>query len=70
MITLFVLLVTSCFVVETLLSKPDWKQLGYHAVVPSLPGADAGVLAAGILGATVMSASWKGCGSRSELKGP
>lgn len=53
-ITLFVLLVTSCYIVEIFLGEPDWRELGYHAVVPSLPGSGAPVLAAGILGATVM----------------
>ena len=43
-----------CYVVETLLEKPDWGQILTHAVVPSLPGNDAVVLSVGIIGATVM----------------
>jgi manganese transport protein len=43
-----------CYVVETLLAKPDWGQVAYHSVVPSLPGSDALLLAVGIVGATVM----------------
>ena len=43
-----------CYVVETVLAKPDWGQVAYHSVVPSLPGSDALLLAVGIVGATVM----------------
>ncbi|OLC30581.1 MAG: divalent metal cation transporter [Armatimonadetes bacterium 13_1_40CM_64_14] len=43
-----------CYIVETVLAKPDWGQVAYHSVVPSLPGSDAVLLAVGIIGATVM----------------
>jgi manganese transport protein len=43
-----------CYVVETLLAKPDWGQIFVHTFVPSLPGSDAIVLSVGIIGATVM----------------
>ena len=43
-----------CYVVETVLAKPDWGQVAYHSVVPSLPGSAALLLAVGIIGATVM----------------
>ena len=43
-----------CYVVETLLAKPDWGQIFVHSFVPSLPGNDAAFLAVGIIGATVM----------------
>ena len=43
-----------CYVVETLLAKPDWGQIVFHSFVPSLPGNDAVLLAVGIIGATVM----------------
>jgi manganese transport protein len=43
-----------CYVIETLLAKPDWGQILYHSVVPSLPGSNAVLLAVGIIGATVM----------------
>jgi manganese transport protein len=43
-----------CYLVETILDKPDWKDLAYHAVVPQFSGAESVLLAAGILGATVM----------------
>jgi manganese transport protein len=43
-----------CYVIETLLARPDWAQVAYHSVVPSLAGSDAMLLAVGIVGATVM----------------
>jgi manganese transport protein len=42
------------YVVETILDKPDWGNVVYHAVVPSFNGSESVLLAAGILGATVM----------------
>jgi manganese transport protein len=43
-----------CYLIETLIGKPDWGQVLYHAVVPHLSGAESVLLASGILGATVM----------------
>jgi manganese transport protein len=43
-----------CYIVETLLAKPDWHQVLYHSVVPWLGGSSSVVLAVGIVGATVM----------------
>lgn len=43
-----------CYLVETVLARPDWRQVAYHSVVPSLPGGNAVLLAVGIIGATVM----------------
>jgi len=43
-----------CYLVETILDKPDWKTLAYHAVVPQFAGPESVLIAAGILGATVM----------------
>jgi manganese transport protein len=43
-----------CYMVETLLAKPDWSQILFHTFVPSLPGSDAVLLSVGIIGATVM----------------
>ena len=43
-----------CYVIETVLDKPDWGQVLIHAVVPKFSGSESIVLAAGILGATVM----------------
>ncbi len=43
-----------CYLVETVLARPDWGQVVYHSVVPTLPGSGAVLLAVGIIGATVM----------------
>lgn len=48
------LLIALCYAVETVLAGPDWGQVAYHSVVPSLPGANSALLAVGIVGATVM----------------
>ena len=48
------LLIALCYLVETLLAQPDWAQIAYHLVVPSLPAGSATLLAVGIVGATVM----------------
>ncbi len=42
------------YLVETLLDKPDWGRVLYHAVVPQFAGNESVLLATGILGATVM----------------
>ncbi len=43
-----------CYVLETILARPDWGQVAYHAVVPWLGSPGALLLAVGIVGATVM----------------
>src|SRR5438552_3903071 len=48
------LLIALCYVVDTVLAGPDWGQVAYHSIVRSLPGANAALLAVGIVGATVM----------------
>ncbi len=46
--------ISLCYLIETILDRPDWNRVLYHAVVPQLPGSEAILLATGILGATVM----------------
>jgi manganese transport protein len=46
--------VALCFLIETVLDRPEWGTLAYHAVVPQFSGPESILLAAGILGATVM----------------
>ena len=41
-----------CF--ELFLAKPDWQAIAFHTIVPSLPNEEALLIAAGMLGATVM----------------
>jgi manganese transport protein len=48
------LVIALCYVVETVLAGPDWGQVAYHSVIPTLPGNGAILLAVGIIGATVM----------------
>lgn len=43
-----------CYIVETIMDRPDWGLVAYHAVVPQFNGPQSILLAAGILGATVM----------------
>jgi manganese transport protein len=47
-------LIALCYLLETIIDKPDWGQVAYHAFVPHLSGAESVLLATGILGATVM----------------
>ncbi len=42
------------YVIETILDKPQWNLVFYHAVVPQFQGPQSILLATGILGATVM----------------
>ena len=43
-----------CYVVETIMAKPNWEQVALHTFVPSMPGSEAVLLSVGIIGATVM----------------
>jgi manganese transport protein len=53
-ITGFVAVVAVSYLIETFLDKPDWGALALSFAPPRLPGAEGALLAAGILGATVM----------------
>ena len=53
-ITAMVGVIALCYVVETILGRPDWGKIVYHAVVPHFRGTESVLLATGILGATVM----------------
>jgi manganese transport protein len=53
-ITGFVAVVALCYLVETFLDRPDWGPLAASLIRPTLPNREAVLLAAGILGATVM----------------
>jgi len=43
-----------CYLLETILARPDWNIVFFHSVVPQFSGTTSLLLAAGILGATVM----------------
>jgi manganese transport protein len=53
-ITLLLGIIALCYLVETVIDKPAWGDVLHHAFVPQLPGTEGVLLAAGILGATVM----------------
>jgi manganese transport protein len=54
LITALVGVIAVCYVVETVLARPDWGQVAYHSFVPWLGSPSALLLAVGIIGATVM----------------
>ena len=43
-----------CYLVEMFIAPVDWGRAGLHAILPSLPNAEALTIAVGIVGATVM----------------
>jgi manganese transport protein len=47
-------IIAICYIVETLLAKPNWQEVLHHAVVPWLGGSSSVLIAVGIVGATVM----------------
>jgi manganese transport protein len=53
-ITSFIAVVAVSYLVETILDKPHWGQVLFHAVTPSFSGTESVIIATGILGATVM----------------
>jgi manganese transport protein len=53
-IAVLVGVVAVSYLIETFLDKPNWGDVIYHALVPSFAGPESVVLAAGIIGATVM----------------
>jgi manganese transport protein len=53
-ITAMIAVISLSYLIETILSRPNWGQVAYHAVVPQFSGPESVLLATGILGATVM----------------
>lgn len=53
-IAIMVGVVALSYLVETILGSHDWRELAYSAVVPRFAGSGSVLLAAGVLGATVM----------------
>src|SRR5208283_4783363 len=47
-------IIALCYLVETVIVKPEWGKIMYHALVPQFSGPESVLLASGILGATVM----------------
>jgi manganese transport protein len=50
----FVGLIGLCYLIELVISPPDWRLFAWHAVVPEIRDANALTIAVGIVGATVM----------------
>ncbi|MCX7746465.1 MAG: Nramp family divalent metal transporter [Clostridia bacterium] len=53
-ISVFVAVICLAYTVELFLAKPDWAEAGLHILIPSMPNGEAVLIAAGMLGATVM----------------
>ncbi|MCG6983136.1 MAG: Nramp family divalent metal transporter [Deltaproteobacteria bacterium] len=53
-ITAMLGVIALCYLIETILDKPNWQNVVYHALVPQFSGGESVLLATGILGATVM----------------
>jgi manganese transport protein len=53
-ITSMVGVIALSYIIETIIVKPVWGQVLYHSVVPAFAGSESVLVAAGILGATVM----------------
>ena len=53
-ITAFVAVIALCYLIETILDKPDWALVAKGALTPRFADRESILLAAGILGATVM----------------
>jgi manganese transport protein len=53
-ITSLVGVIAVSYLIETVLDRPNWGNVLYHAVVPQFSGTESVLLATGILGATVM----------------
>jgi manganese transport protein len=53
-ITAMIGVISISYLVETILVHPDWRQVVYHSFVPQFSGPESVLLAAGILGATIM----------------
>ncbi len=50
----FVAVIGASYLIELAIAPPDWRAVAVHSLLPSLPDADAVLLAVGIVGATVM----------------
>ncbi len=54
LIIVLVGVIAACYIVETLFSQPDWRQVGIHSVVPWIGSTQSVLFAVSIIGATVM----------------
>lgn len=54
LIAVLVVLIGACYLLETIISKPNLGEIAYHAVVPWVGNRNSVVLIVGIIGATIM----------------
>lgn len=54
LISILVAIISIAYTIELFLAKPNWAAVGMHTLIPVLPNGQAVLLAAGMLGATVM----------------
>jgi manganese transport protein len=50
----FVGIIAACYLAETIMEKPHWGNVLFHAVIPQFSGTESVLLATGIIGATIM----------------
>jgi manganese transport protein len=53
-IAAMVSVIALCYLLQSIIDKPDWEAVAYHSFFPQFKGTESIILAAGILGATVM----------------
>ena len=53
-IAILVAVICTAFILELVLARPEWPQVAFHTLMPSMPSGNAVFVAAGMLGATVM----------------
>ncbi len=53
-ITILIAVICAAYAIEMFLAEPDWSRIALHTILPAMPNGQAVLLAAGMLGATVM----------------
>lgn len=53
-IAAMVSIIALCYLIQSVIDKPDWSSVAYHSFFPQFKGTESIILATGILGATVM----------------
>lgn len=53
-IAAMVSVIALCYLLQSIIDKPDWGSVAYHSIFPQFRGTESIILATGILGATVM----------------
>lgn len=53
-IACLILVISIAYGIELFLARPEWREVAFHTLIPSLPNKEAILIAVGMLGATVM----------------